>query len=239
VASNVDDCVKTVADHLCSQLYSRKEVEAVVRLEVRDLLPVQIAQPPIFGRQSENQLYAKEIDVLVGELLRKLEGAPPRTRDVLFILASRTQPLSWSLDVNSPAAKHFKTTLLTGLTDLRRGCEEVRRNKNGIGDHHNRNQAKQLCAGCALDLIVGLDAGRPTNSSPQSPIRVIAGLLFEAVAPDQLQKKKRQPDLLEQCRETVAHWRSMSDVGRGTHIDAIWATWEFKGMIARKSASSM
>jgi hypothetical protein len=179
---------------------------------------------------------------LAGELLRKLEGAPKGTRDVMFIMASRGQQLTWSPSINSPAATHFKKTLLTGLADLQRGCSDIRRNKNGIGSHHNRDQAKQLCAGCAIDLIVGLEASEPTNSDKSSPIRVISGALFEAIVPERsaewLKKKKRRPDLREQCVEVVAHWRRMSDADRTAHIVRLWSKWEFTGMTARKSASS-
>jgi hypothetical protein len=243
VAEAIDECVVgTIADHLRSQRYSRSQVEAVVRIELEHLLPMQLAEPPLFGRQADNQKYAEEIEALVGELLRKLECAPKGTHDVVFIMASRCQQLTWAPSINSPAATHFEKTLLTGLADLQRGCSDIRRNKNGIGDHHNRDQTKQLCAGCAIDLIVGLEAGKPTNSGESSPIRVISGLLFEVIAPDRsadwLKKKKCKPDLREQCVEVVARWRGMSDADRRAHIDQLWSTWEFTGMIARKFSSS-
>ncbi len=242
MAEAIDEIVDTIALHLRSQKYSRSQVEAVARIELEHFLPMQLAEPPLFGRQADNQKYAEEIEALAHDLLQKLEGAPKGTRDVMFIMASRGQRPSWNPSINSPAAIHFKETLLTGLAALQRGCNDIRRNKSGIGDHHNRDRAKQLCAECAIDLIVGLEAGEPTNSDRSSPIRVISGVLFEVTAPERsaywLKKKKRRPDLREQCVEVVARWRGMSDADRTAHIDRLWSNWEFTGMTARKSASS-
>ena len=184
------EIVETIVDHLRSSTYSRSEIAAVVRLELEHLLPWQIAGPPIFGKLAENKKHAKEIDKLIGKLLETLEETPKGTANSLFILASRGEPLKWSLhDPHSPAVKHFRQTLLAGLAGLRRACSDIMAPGNVVGDHHNRDRVKQLCAGCALDLIVGLDAGEPTNSSENSPLRVIAGVLYGTVGPRPNRKK--------------------------------------------------
>jgi len=231
-----DGFIDTIADHLRSKTYSRREVETVVRFEIEHNLPQQIKEPYLYGLQGDNRGYADDIRNLVQQLLQKLEGAPAGTRNALLILASRTEPERWSLhDGDSPAAKVFKQKLLKGLTDLQRACDDILNDSNTIGDHHNRDRAKELCAYCALELIVGLNAGKPTSSSPNSPIRVISGALFKAIAPNRVMKR---PDLRDKCVDAIARWRGMSDADRAAHIDRLWSNWEFTGMIARKSVSS-
>jgi hypothetical protein len=219
------EIVDAIVDHLPSSNYSKSEIAVVVRLELEHLLPWQIAEPPIFGKQAENKKYAKEIDRLTGKLLEKLEEAPKGTANSLYILASRCEPLKWSLyDPYSPAVKHFRQTLLAGLASLRTACSDITAPGNVVGDHHNRDHIKQLCAGCALDLIVGLVAGEPTNSSENSPIRVIAGVLYDAVGP-RLKKNGEWSDLKDQCAEVGAHWRGLSEGNKRAHIAKLRLNW--------------
>jgi hypothetical protein len=225
VAEAVEDLIDTIADHLRSRTYTPSVVKAVVRIEIEHLLPMELARPPLFGMQTDNQEYADEIEKLTNDLIKKLKGGPPGTLNALFILASRTEPLKWSLlDTESPAVTHYREKLLKVLADLKRGCQEILANKKGVGDHHNRDRVKQVCAGCALDLIVGLEAGKPTNSSTRSPIRVISAALFEAIAPDQ--PAKGRPGLREQCVQVIGDWRKMSADDMKAHIERLRSKWE-------------
>jgi hypothetical protein len=232
--------IDTIVDQLHSKTYLKTDVKAAVRIELEYVLPIELAKAPLFGKQADNQKFAEDVGGLVRKLLRKLEGAPVGTRNVIYILASRTEHERWSLgDPNSPAAKHFKEKLQKVLADLQRGCADILRNKGTIGDYHTLDRAKQLCAGCALDLIVGLDAGKPTNSTRLSPIRIISRNLYEAIAGGRSAKwLKSSQDLREQCVDVIAHWRRLSDADRRAHIDQLWSNWESTGMIARKSGSS-
>jgi hypothetical protein len=230
---SVNAFVDLISDHLSSHAYSKEQVKAVVRAEIKHILPLWLAQPPIFGKQGENQTYAQEIGELTGKLLTKLKGAPPGTRNVLYILGSQSEPLEWSLhDPNSPAAGHYKQKLVKALEDLQRACDDIRENRRAIGEHHNENRSKQVCAGAALDLIVGLECGRPTYSSANSPISIIAGALFEAAVPGQPVGQMK-----DQCIEVVAHWRQLPDADKRAHLDQLWANWEFTGIAPRKSTS--
>jgi hypothetical protein len=116
MAQPPEEIVESIVDHLPSNTYSRSKIAAVVRFELEHVLPLQIAEPPIFGEQAVNKQYAQEIDALAGNLLRKLEGIPKGTANSLFILASRREPMKWSkYDPSSPAVKHFRQTLLADL----------------------------------------------------------------------------------------------------------------------------
>jgi hypothetical protein len=113
---------------------------------------------------------------------------------------------------------------------VRSGCGDVLDPNNDIGDDPRRDRRKELCAGCAFDLIVGLDAGSPANYKEDSPLRVLAGLLYDTASP---------PDLKHQCAAVTAHWHSLSEAGQGAHIDALRRGWEkLTGISAKKTAIS-
>jgi hypothetical protein len=231
------DTINAIRRCLPSGTFSKSKIEAVVRFELQQL-PLQIAEPLSFGMRAENLQHAEEIGSLAGQLVEKLERAPKGTRNSLFILASRCEPLRWSLnDPDSPAVKQYRQTLLVRLESLHRACGDVAAPGNVVGDHHRPDNVKQLCAGCALDLIVGLDAGKPTSSSVNSPIRVIASSLFEAVAPTRGAKGGRHndhdaPDLREQCVEVIAYWRNLSATEKKAHVDGLRTGWtKFTGMM--------
>ena len=171
MATEPDQFIDTIIRCLPSRTLPRSKVEAVVRFELLHQLPLQIAEPPIFGLQAENLQYAKEeVGPLAGQLLQKLEHGPRGTRNSLFILAARCEPLRWSLkDPDSPAVEQYRQTLLAGLRSLCRACDDIAAPGNRVGDHHRRDHIKQLCAGCALDLIVGLDRDDETNRDVYPP----------------------------------------------------------------------
>jgi hypothetical protein len=200
-------------------------------------LPRQAAAPPWFGWQGENRRYANEIGLLAGKLLEKIDHTPIGAREAILILAARSEASKWSPNnPASPAVKRFTETLYATLIGLWQACDDIAAPGNIVGAHHRRDHTKHLCAGCALDLIVALDAGKPTSSSTNSPIRVIAGTLFQAVTPNRT--KHRRPDLREQCEEAIAQWRNMSKVDKADHIDKLWSAWtKFTGMTARRSVS--
>jgi hypothetical protein len=218
-----------VASLLPSALYSKAVVREIVRFEIESNLPRQIKHPLSFGVKSENRAFAREIDDLAGKLLRKIETMPPGSRDALMILASQGEPEAWSLhDANSPAAKTFRGKLNKVLSDLRDGCENML--AGDVGDDAKRDRRKEICAGCAFDLIVGLDAGKPVNSSEASPLRVLAGLLYDFAKP---------PDLKHQCADIIAQWHQMSDTEQRAHIDKLRTDWDTVTRIApRKSEIS-
>lgn len=232
------DLIAAIARRLRSKVYSSSEVRTVVRFELEHNLPQQLAPPTPwcsgsypYGRQADNRQYADDIKGLVKQLVQKIEAAPAGTRNALLILASRTEPEKWSLhDPNSPAARAFRQRLLKGLADLQRACDDILDERNTIGEHHNRDRAKDLCAGCALDLIVGLEVGKPTNS----PVRDIADDLFLAISPT-----TKSPNLRRHCEAAIETWLKMSEPARSEHIDQVWADWELTRMVARKPASSV
>jgi hypothetical protein len=221
---SIDD----VASLLNSSIYSKAEARKIVRLEIRFNMPMQIRRAYCFGVKSVNREYAGDIDSLARNLLQKIEGMPSGSRDALMILASKTEPEPWSLhDPNSPAAKAFREKLHKVLTDLRGGCGDVL--ANDVGDDARRDRSKEICAGTAFDLIVGLDAGKPVNYDEASPLRVLAGLLYDYTDP---------PDLKHQCVAIIAHWRQMPAEQKQAHIDTLRAGWEKLTGIARKQSAA-
>jgi hypothetical protein len=225
-----EEKIDWIAGFLSSTIYSKAEIREIVRCEIKWKLPQQIKQPPSFGVKSENRAFAREIDDLAGKLLRKIETMPPGSRNALMILASKTGLEAWApYDANSPAAKAFRGKLHKALTDLRTGCEDII--SNDVGDDLKRDREKEVCAGCALDLIVGLDAGKPVNYDKNSPLRVLAGFLYDFDNPN-------PPDLKHQCAAAVAHWHQMPDAQRA-YIDALRTEWEnLTGIGPRKSEIS-
>jgi hypothetical protein len=222
-----DEKLEYTAGLLSSAIYSRAGVREIVRFEIESNLPQQIKQPLCFGVKSENRAFARDISDLVAKLLRKIEVMPPGSRDALMILAAKTEPERWSpYDASSPAAKTFRGKLHKVLSDLHSGCEDML--ANDVGDDARRDRAKEICAGCALDLIVGLDAGEPVNYDKNSLLRVLAGSLYDFANPD-------PPDLKHQCAAVIKHWRQMPDAQRA-HIDKLRTDWEFvTGIAPQKS----
>jgi hypothetical protein len=220
----IDEHVETIELRLKSKIYSQSEIRAAVRCELQYILPAWLAKPYPFGLQPANRRDAADIKDLVKKLVQKLERTP-----AVLILAARMEPEKWSLrDANSPAVKALKHR----LANLQRGCDEVLDQNNVVGDHPNRDRVKEICAGCAIDLIVGLEAGRPTNS----PVRDIASDLFMAISPD---PPAKTPDLRRHSEAEIARWPKMSEAAQKAHIDQVWTRWEFTQMITRKSASSV
>jgi hypothetical protein len=226
-----DETIDGIAGLLHSAIYSKADVRKIVRVEITAKLPRQIDQPYCFGVKSTNRRYAKDIDDLAGKLLKTLDRMPSGSRDAFMILASKGEPEAWSpLDASSPAAKAFRQRLWKTLTDLRSGCGDICDPNNDIGDDLKRDRRKEICAGCAFDLIVGLDAGTAANYKEDSPVRVLAGLLYDAANP---------PDLKHQCAAVIAYWHSLSDADQRAHIDALQAGWEkLTGISAKKTALS-
>jgi hypothetical protein len=156
-----EESIDGVADLLCSVIYSKDEVRRIVRFEIKQKLRLQFGQGYRFGIKSENREYAEDVADLAGQLLKKIERMPRGSRDALMILASQGEPERWSLyDAKSPAVKAFREKLHKVLAGLRNGCEAIL--VGDVGDDKKRDRPKEICAGCALDLYVGLDAGKPT-----------------------------------------------------------------------------
>lgn len=225
-----EESIDDVASLLNSSIYSKAETRKIVRLEIKFNMPMQIRQTYCFGVKSVNREYAGDIDDPARNLLQKIDGMPSGSRNALMILASKTEPEPWSLhDPNSSAAKAFREKLHKVLNDLRGGCGDVL--ANDVGDDARRDRAKEICAGAAFDLIVGLDAGKPVNYDKNSPLRVLAGFLYDFTNPD-------PPDLKHQCAAVIAHWRQMSAEQKQAHIDILRADWEKLTGIARKQSAA-
>src|SRR5262249_32957888 len=65
------------------------------------------------------------------------------------------------------------------MKHMREMCDRAIRGE--FGDHPNRDGTKTLCASRAAALMKEQSERRSTSSSPNSPFRMIAGLLYEAV----------------------------------------------------------
>ena len=112
--------------------------------------------------------------------------------------------------VNHVAVEKYRKEFLARLKQIQTGCTIV--SEEPIGDYHTVDVTKVLCAGAAFSLMIGLGAGRPTNGDP---LREIANLLFEAVAPDRVNEWREHhrgevPDLRRQCQEVLKHQRGRS-----------------------------
>jgi hypothetical protein len=215
--------VTLIADQVKSKSYSRAQVENVIRLELLQM-PSLIARGPMFGRVAENRARAKEIGGLAKKLRRTITTLPPGADRAFFLIASRTWPR-----IDDGAAQTFKRNFVDRLDDVLIACAVVLHEESDVGDYHRWDHEKQLCAGCALDLIVGLDAGPPTNSTPDSPIRVISALLFKALLPQRFKqhqsKKGGEPDLRDQCAEVHKVWGQMPAEQRQARVERLRQSW--------------
>jgi hypothetical protein len=205
-----EDLIEGIVSELHSRTYSKRDVERVVKWEVQKILPAWLSQDFLYGLHAANRKHAVAIRGIVLQLRQQIERLPPGTDRALFTLASRRYK----------GIAAFKEGLFTGLHELEQACAAICDRNNEIGDHHNRDKDKEICAGAALDLIVGLDAGRPTSSDINSPIRVIASLLYQS-----LRDTTAEPDLRNQCNGAAAQWRKMSPAERTAHIEHLRTTW--------------
>jgi len=197
----VIDCLRMSCAH------PRDAVATIVHYEINSLESV-ISDEPSFGRQSENKNYGKEIKGLTQKLLRKIEGAPIGTRRSLSVFSAysglqlpRPEQLDWEL------IERYEETLRSSLQALREGASKMQEHR--IGDYHTLDRTKHFCAANAFDLIVGLEAGEPTNGDP---FRFISNTLYEIVAPDESRKWRKDhegepPDLRSQCEKILGNWR--------------------------------
>jgi hypothetical protein len=221
----------TITDHLRSSPYSRNQVEMAVRWQVGALQQA-ITQAPSWGMQATNKEYAEVVSTLIRELRQKIEGAPPGTDTALLVAGLYGGRLPRPEKIDWVAVERYRAAFLAGLNSMQRGCAAVAR----MGDYHTLDPAKHQCANSALELIVGLEAGRPANTD-NSPLRVIANSLFELVAPERvaewLKTHKEPPDLRTQCDEARKHWLGHPDLKQ--HCQELRVAW-FTGMIALNPA---
>jgi hypothetical protein len=235
-----DDLMAAIVDGLTGSPYKRHDRNLIVQSQVRDLECV-IAGEPSWGRQAENLDYAKRVRSLAQKLQRTLEGAPVGTRRVLLAFganSSRPQMPDPVEVAASDTPKRFGKLLLTTLQDLQNGCAVLLdpKNKNKIGDYHTLDRTKHFCAATGYELMIGLEAGQPTNGDPY---RFITNSLFEIVAPKEARewrkRHKERADLRSQCEKVLSHWRD--DPAKQRHTE--WLRRSFAEMITQKSKSSM
>ena len=203
-----EDFVPAIADALQASPFSRSEVEQAARRQI-DVLREWLQERP-FGGRADNKQYAKEVESLARQLQQKLEGAPEGTRRILFTFAFYGRKVPRPENVNHVAVEKYRKECLARLKRIRTGCAVI--SAEPVGDYHTVDVTKGLCAGAAFSLMIGVDAGRPTNGDP---LRVIANLLFEAVAPDRVEEWREHhrgeaPDLRRQCQEVLKHQRGRS-----------------------------
>ena len=193
------DYIAAIIDELKSQTFKRNQIELAVRREIELLTDADDSEHIHLGRQTENLKYADEISELLRELLKKINSAPEGTQQALY---------SWGLyreKFKPPAIDwhevgRYKLRFLFYAESMGQACSLIKRTK--FGTHHNVKPMKRHYAQSAFNLIVGLDAGRPTNSSENSPLRIIASHLCTVVAPTD-----EGGDLRLQCEEVVSYWR--------------------------------
>ncbi len=235
-ASAADELVATIVDHLKSKTYSPSQVQKAVRYQIS--ITQEAAGGTLFGWQAENKDYAKDVSSLAHELQQKLEGSPDGTSRSLFLFALYRQTVPHPDDVDYVAVELYRMAFLSKLKELQAGCALI--SAENIGDYHRVDVPKRLCAGAACSLMIGLDAGKPTNGDP---FRVITNLLYEIVAPEHVAEWRRRyaqdaefrqrhgetPDLRGQCGEVLKAYsrRSQADIGREREgLRLLWALQE-------------
>jgi hypothetical protein len=231
--TKAQELVASIVDNLKASPHGRSDVDRIVAWQV-DVLKRVIVAEPSFGWQAENLKYANDVKSLAHKLQRKLEGAPAGTRRTLLAFgayASLPQMPDPVEIASSDTTERYGGTLLTALHDLQMGCSTILdpKNKNKIGDYHTLDRTKHFCAATGFELMVGLEAGQPTNGDP---FRSITNSLYEIVVPD----AKSDLDLRTQCEKVLSNWRK-DPAYLKRHIEALKQA--FAGMIAQKSTSSM
>jgi hypothetical protein len=224
--------IREVVDSLGSSRYSRGEIDFIVRWQIDQLKSV-LENAPSFGEQAVNREYAKAIGALAGKLQKKIEGAPEGTHMALLVFTAyppshlqTTRPE----DLDYGAIERWGGMVAEVLRKLQAGCAEIANNR--IGDYHTLDRPKHFCAAQAFDLMIGLEAGEPTNGDP---LRFITNSLYEIVAPEEVRqwqrhhKEEEKPDLRAQCEKVLANWRS-DPVHLQRHSEQLRQS--FAGMIA-------
>ena len=234
--------IASIVDNLKEKSpHKRSDVDFIVRWQV-DLLKRIIAAPPSWGWAADNLEHAKRVGTLARELQRVLEGAPDGTHLTLLTFgayASRPQMPDPEEVAASNVVDRFWNLLKAALQDLQKGCAVILdpKNKNRIGDYHTLDRTKHFCAASGFELMVGLEAGQPTNGDP---FRSIANSLFEIVAPKEIEARRRKHkddvDLRTQCQKVLSNWRK-NPANLQRHAEELKRT--FAGMIAQKSHSSL
>lgn len=230
-----EELIASIVDNLKLSPHSRSDIAIIVTWQV-DVLQAVIAGEPSFGRQAENNEYGSEIDPLVRRLKRKLAGMPDGTRRALLVFSAYAgQQIPRPENLDFALIERYERAVMSALDALEAGCAVLTNNR--IGDYHTLDRTKHFCAATGFDLMVGLQAGQPTNGDP---FRIITNLLFEIVAPDEVhdwrRRYKKDPDLRSHCEKVLSNWRNDQPYLKG-HTD--WLRSGFAEMIGQKSASSM
>jgi len=232
VTTHREEYIDRIADELTKSAIPRSTIKRIVGREITEIMPGQLAAKPMYGLEADNRKLAKKVGALALDLLRSISDASAEGCNALFTIASQRHQPKWP-NVDQRIVTTIRTELLSHLEDIRAASVIVLDKQSHVGDHDNRDGDKQICAGAALDLIVGLDAGRPTNSSEGSPIRRIASLLFQVTLPDRLKEWRREgrnrwneePDLRQQCTEVAETWRKMLAESQQAHIERLRSRW--------------
>ena len=227
--------IESIVNNLKSGSHSQNDVGLIVRWQI-DALRVVIARQPSFGMQAENKNYGSAIEPLVRNVLRKIKGMPEGTRRALLVFSAYSgQQLPRPENLDFDLIARYERAVLSALEALQKGSATIKNNK--IGGYHTLDRTKHFCAATGFELIVGLEAGEPTNGDP---FRFITNSLFEIVVPEEVREWRRlykeRPDLRSQCEKVLTNWRS-DPAHKQLHSEGLRRG--FAEMIAQKSASSM
>jgi hypothetical protein len=235
-----NDLITSIVHDLRASPHQRSDISSIVHGQVEVLKTILSGQPS-FGWAAENLEYAKKVRSLSQKLQRTLDGAPDGTRLTLLAFgaySSRPEMPHPEEIVASNAVEIYRSVLLTALQDLQKGCATILdpKNKNKIGDYHTLDRTKHFCAATGFELIIGLEAGQPTNGDP---FRSITNSLYEIVAPAEVKAWRSnhgEIDLRTQCEKVLTNWhKDPAYLQQHTKILKL----AFAGMIAQKFASSM
>jgi hypothetical protein len=172
---------KAIKPCKCSAGEAAKVVEAKLR-QIMKLTPppgADIANHASFGTRGANRRLAKRIGKHLTEIEKAIAGAPDGSRFALFAVAlypEGKRPEELAEDDKIP---EWGGRLCRDLAALNRACRILEREP--IGDYHEGDYCKKLAVGAAFDLVFELSAEPPSSSSPDSPLRAVATLIYERV----------------------------------------------------------
>lgn len=159
---------------------NRPAAEAAPAVETKLRIAMKV-RAPTFGQRGTNRKLAKRISTHLAEIEKAIAGAEDGSLLALFAVAlwpegKRPEEIAESTELDDWAFR-----ICADMAALNRACQIILREPIGkpIGDYHDADACKKVAAGAAFELVLELSTELPTSSSPDSPLRAVATLVYE------------------------------------------------------------
>src|SRR6516225_745613 len=204
-----NELVSAIVQEIKSCNRPAAEAAKVVAEKLREIAPLipgtnaEIADFAPFGTRGADRKLARRIGPHLAEVLKAIAGAPEGSRYALFVTAffqGSIRPEQLVEEGRGDQMGDWAERLIFDMTALNKGCQLLL--QQPVGDYHESEYCKHLAVGAAGGIWQELSTEPPTSSSPASPVRVIASLIYRRIT------GQTNVDLAAYCNQRVAEWVS-------------------------------